>query len=316
MPVGLTTALVMGGLAAAGSIGGAAINAHAAGKASDTQAAAADQIGADAKVAADKAATSVTDATKTANQTLTDAQQKQLDALAPYIKSGQISLDQLNQLFGPDGPLASPSSQFSFTSKDFDSNDPGYQFIRDQARQQVMREAAAHGTALGGGTEKALGRYESGLASTHLDAAFNRTLSTYQTNRQNLIQRITGLQNITGLGFGAVGQQDADIGNTATGIARNTMFAGEYAGDTGLKASQIAAEALAGKANAQAAGDVATGNAWSSGISGVANGLSAALGYKKPASVPLYSRAPGTGFDPNYDPITGAPINTGSTLHV
>lgn len=290
MAVGLTTALVMGGLAAAGSIGGAAVSAHAAGSAADKQANAADQIRELALSQADKASGTVNAATDTANQDLATGESRgndvisqatdaQLAALKPYIDSGQVSLSDLQTLLGPGGPLADPNAQFKFTSKDY-ANDPGYDFIRQQANTALERSAAARGSLFTGGTVRASDRLNTGLASTHLDEAFNRALATYQTNRQNLTQRIQGLTGITNLGFSATGVQNQDIGNsaqllnsniqnTARLTAAQRIAAGQYSGNVGLHAADTAANAIGAKAGAQGAADINTASAINSGINGL-----------------------------------------------
>lgn len=290
--VGTTAALIMGGLAAAGAVGGAAVSAHAAGSAADKQATAADTIQQQAKDAAAKATDTVNQATTDANttidqgsQNLTDAQKQQLAALKPYIDAGQISLTDLQQLLGTNGPLAGPGSQFKFTPQDW-QNDPGYDYIKQQADTGLGRQLAARGGLLGGGSEKAFARLDTGLASTHLDSAFQRALETYTTNRQNVLTRIQGLTGIVGTGFQGIGLQNQDIGNTAQLVnanlnkeAANKLAAGEYAGNTGLQAANITANAISGKAAAQGAADIGTANAVNQGIGGVVNaGMGVAYG--------------------------------------
>lgn len=288
--IGTTAALVMGGLAAAGSIGGAAIQAGAAGSAANAQETAAQQIRQQAIQAAQTAASTVAAATKTANtgiqggatqgnailqQTL--AQQKA--ALQPYINAGALSLGELQQVLSPTGALAAPQNQFSFTDKDY-ANSPEFNFIQTQANQALSRSAAASGGALSGGLVRASDQLNTGLASTYLDQAFNRALSTYNTNRQNLLTRIQGLTNVTGLGFNATGAENQDLGvsgqlqntnvqNAAGQIAANTINSGTYAGNTGLQAAQIGEQAIAGAANAQSAADLASGKAWGGAVSGL-----------------------------------------------
>ena len=332
---GLTAALIMGGLAAAGSIGGAAIQAHAATSAADKQSAAAAQIAQQAKDAAATATQDVNTATDTANtglntalgtgnDALIQALSGQITALAPYINSGQISLGQLQDIFGPNGPLSGTgNNNFSFTPQDW-ANDPGYAYLVDQQNQALQRSAAATGGALGGGYLRAASRLTSNLASTHLDSAFNRALATYNTNRQNLLYRISGLQNILGTGLQATGLYNQDFGNTgqlvnaniqnaAARIASNTTNAGYYAGQTGLDAARIAAQALSNSAAAQGAASIASGNAWNNAIGGTINAITG-LNYSLPRSVGgtilggggmggTAAPPPGGSFDPSQIPV-------------
>lgn len=352
-----TTAAILGGLAAAGAIGGAAIQAHAAGSAADKQTKAAQDAAAVQEQAAAEirqqaidagtaAAQKVADATTQANATLgagTDAANQviqstlnqQMFQLQPYITAGQISLGDLQTIFAQNGPLTGPGSQFKFTEQDY-AHSPEFAFETQQANQALQRSAAAGGTLMGGGTVKASGILNTGLASTYLDSAFNRALATYNTNRQNLLTRIQGLTNITGLGFNATGAANQDIGNaglqaqsniynTGRQTAANTIASGQYGGNTGLWAAQIGAQALAGAANAtsaadvasgqaQAAGTIASGNAWNGAIGGAINSLSLPLtyglltaptmGYISPAS----TVTPGAGLG-SPAPLTAPTVN-------
>lgn len=317
---GITTALIVGGLAAAGAVGGAAISSHAAGQAADKQIAAADTIRADSFAAADKAKSIVAPAVETANKTLTDAKAEQLAGLKPYLDAGTTSLADLEKIFSPEGELSGAGSKFSFGSGDWE-NDPGYKYIQSEAMKGVQRTAAAQGTALTGGTEKALARVTSGLASTHLDAAFNRALETYQTNRQNLLTRIQGLQGLTGLGYNALGQQDQDISHTADQVSHNQLFGGTYAADTDLRAAAISAQAKASAANAGGAADIASGNAWANALGQGTNAATSVIAqYKFPQLTMPYSTLtkPGMGLDPRiYGPggiLDTGPVKTGSDL--
>lgn len=293
-----TAALIAGGLAAAGSIGGAAISANAASNASGAQQTAAEKIAAEAKTAAttatgdvntatEQANSGLTEALANANQGLTAAQQQQLAALKPYIDQGAISMKDLQDLLGTNGPLAGPGSQFSFTAKDWE-NDPGFAFTKKTAETGLNRQLAAAGGLLGGGATKAAARLDTGLANTQLDSAFQRSLAAYNTNRQNVLTRIQGLTGLTNLGYSATGLQNQDIGNTsqlinynttstADRIAANKISAGQYAGNTGLRASEIAATAEAGGAAAKGAGQIGVANAVNNGIGGVLKAVTPVL---------------------------------------
>lgn len=319
--IAVTTAALIGAAAigAAGSIGSAVIGSHAAKTAADTQAAAADQIRQEALDAGKTATGQVNDATTAANADITSgtdagsqeiraaiasgngtidaAKAQQLAALKPYLDAGTASITDVQQILNGtgDGTLG---QNFSFTSKDWE-NDPGYAFIRQQAQTALARSQAARGASFGGGTVRSTARLETGLASTHLDDAFTRALSTYQANRATTLARLQGLTGLVGTGLSATGVQNQDIGNAAqlensnflTGgqllnqndvnasnkIAANKINAGMYAGNTGLQATAIAANALGTKAQAQATGDINSANAWQTGIGGVINAFQPAV---------------------------------------
>lgn len=331
MPI---TALV-GGVMAAGSIGGAAIQANAAGNAASAQQTAAQQVSQMAQNAATKAASTVSGATNTANTGLFGATQegnevignslaRQLALLSPYLKGGATSLGELQQIFSPTGTLAAPQNQFKFTSADY-ANSPEFAFEQQQANLALQRSAAAQGTLMGGGTVRASDRLNTGLASTYLDQAFNRALSTYNTNRQNLLTRIQGLTNITGLGFNATGAGTQDIGaagqltnaniqNSAFQRAANTINSGMYQGNTGLQAAQISEGAITGAANAQSAADIAQGKAWGGALTGLTNIGTSLFGLSQlPTGWGNFGGGSGGGFTlPASQPATAPGVNFAS----
>lgn len=322
MSVATSTAIIAASAIGAGaSLAGGIIGSRAAKSAAQTQADAADQIKQQALDAAKTATGTVNDATAAANADLTGASGKldaakaeQLAALKPYIDAGQISLKQVQDLLSPTGELGKPVAQFQFTSKDY-QDDPQYAFIRDEANKALERSAAARGGLSTGGTLKAAARLNTNLTNTFLDSAFGRAKATYDTNRTAAMQRLQlqlgGLENLTGIGYSATGVQNQDIGNAASQInandvtvAQNKIFAGKYAGDTGLTASQIAANALAGKANATAAGDIGSANAFNAGLGGIANAAQrAAVIYSVPrlGSPTGGTKPPGSVSTGNYD---------------
>lgn len=334
--MGTTAALVMGGLAAAGNIGGALIQSSAAHSAADKQSAAADQIRQQALQQAQTSAAEVAAATKTANtgiqggatqgnailqQTL--AQQKA--ALQPYINAGALSLGELQQVLSPTGALAAPQNQFSFTDKDY-ANSPEFNFIQTQANQALSRSAAASGGALSGGLVRESDQLNTGLASTYLDQAFNRALSTYNTNRQNLLTRIQGLTNVTGLGFNATGAENQDLGvsgqlqntnvqNAAGQIAANTINSGTYGANTGIWATNVGANAISGAANAQSAADLASGKAIGGAVSGLGSTAAQLYGLTQlPQGWGNYQANSGSSGIPGFDSTPATTSNTTNTV--
>lgn len=324
MPI---SALVVGGISAAGAIGGAAIQSNAAGNAANAQQRAAQQIIAQTNQTQLNAAAGVSSATGSANagiqaalasgntllaQTLAAQQQN----LSPYINAGTSSLSQLQGILGPNGALNGPNSQFGFTASDY-ANSPEFNFIQQQANQALGRSAAASGGALSGGLVRASDQLNTGLASTYLDQAFNRALSTYTTNRQNLLTQIQGLTNVTGLGFNASGALNQDLGvsgqlrntniqNAAQLTGSNLINSATYSGNTGLWADQIDAGAISGAANAQSGADLAEGKAWGGALTGSANTI---------GSLYALSQLPG-GWGNNYNPPPSSLTDAGFTNNV
>jgi hypothetical protein len=294
-------------ISAAGSIGSSLIGAHSAGSAASTQEQAAQGIRQQAIDAAGKASGLVNASTSTAdtgltggetqgNQVISDALAAQKAAVAPYIAAGTTSLGQLQtDLTG----LTAPGAQFKFNP----ATSPQLQFEQQQAEQALQRQAAASGTVLGGGEDRASNIMNTGLASTYLNQAFNQALGEYNTNRQNVLTQIQGLTNLTGLGYNATGMQNQDIGtaalatnsniqNTAQGIAANQIRAGMYSGTAGLQAAQIGEEATAASANAQAAANLAAGKSYGGLAGGLAN-LAGGVYGQIPRSGPSADTQPG-----------------------
>lgn len=253
--VATTAALIGGAIAAAGSVASAAIGAHAAGSAAKTQ-----------SDAEQKVADLATKATTEAQTGVRGALQNVNDNLAPYLAAGQNGLKSLNDALAPGGSLA---GTFDFTGKDLE-NEPGYQFQLNEGTKALQRSAAARGSALSGGAQKALVQYGQGLAGTSFQNAYNRALTTFQTNRQNALQPIS-----LELGLGQ---------NAVTASDQLNLSGQEYIGDAGLRGAQITGDALTGKANAEAAGTIGQAKQGGGLASSLAN---IGQGIVNPAGVPL-----------------------------
>lgn len=290
---------VMGALGAAGAIGSSAIQANAAGNAAATQEQAAAAVTQQAKDAATAAQGDVNSATGLANTTLSSGLSGQEALLSPYIQAGTSSLGQLQtSLTG----LTAPGSQFNFNP----TTSPQLQFEQQQAQQALQRQAAASGTVLGGGEDRASDIMNTGLASTYLNQAFNQSLAQYNTNRQNTLTQIQGLTNLTGLGYNATGAATQAVGNTAAAQAANQIQAGMYSGQTGLQAAQIAEGATTGAANANSANSIAQGNIWGNAASNLAGGAASLYGL---------SQAPNMGsVGPGISPSTGQSRNNSDII--
>ena len=208
------------------------------------------------------------------------------DTLSPYLNAGQGGANALLQNFQPGGQLA---QQFSFDPSQI-ANNPNYQFVLQQGTDAVQKSAAAQGGLFGGGTMKALDQYSQGLATNTINDAYSQALNTFQTNHQNLFQGLTAL---TGVGQTAVGQlqnaQNARIG---------AVEAGGQAYLTG--------------AQANAAGILGQGNAWTNALNGLetaglnyVNGTNTAVpsGSVSQTLNPLPATSPAApAYVPNYTP--------------
>lgn len=147
--------LTVGIIGAAGALGGSAIGAHAAGKAADAQAQAAED----------------------ALALQREQWEKQQADLAPWLTAGKAGLMNLSQLMGirlfqkPDGTWASVGTP---TTDAWKTMDPGYESRINEATKAIERSAAARGGSLGGAAAKGLTRFSQDYASNEFQNVFNR----------------------------------------------------------------------------------------------------------------------------------------------
>jgi len=240
--VGATAALIMGGLAAAGSLGSAAISSSAAGKAADAQQAATGIASGDIKAG-----------TQSGVDYLKQILEYQKSLQQPYMSAGSTALTRLDAGLAPGGEFSSGFDPSTVTA------DPGFAFRLQQGQQAVERSAAAKGGALGGGALKALTRYAQDYSSGEYGKAYDRSLNTWQTNRS---AQLNPLMALAGMGQTATNATSNAAGSAGAGVA------GLYSGE-GSSLANLATQA----GNARASGYVGSGNAWGQGLSGAGNGI-------------------------------------------
>lgn len=263
MPIAAIGGLVSG----VGSVIGGITGASAASDAAAAQQAAAMKAAGMATDAAKSAQAGEAAAVTGANQTVQSTLAGQQAGLNPYQTAGTTGIGMLNQAVNPGGSLA---GTFAFDPSNI-QNDPGYQFQMNEGLKALQRSAASQGLLTSGGTGKSMMNYAQGLAGTEFGNAYNRALTTYQTNRTNSLQNI---QQLLGLGqFGTqlstAAQQNA--GNLQSG---NTMQGALASGQFGMQGAQIAGQDITGAGNAQAAGIVGSTNAYNSILPGISNAVS------------------------------------------
>lgn len=256
------------GTAVAG-IGGAAIEGSAASGAAQTQA---------------NAATNAQNISEQEFNTITGQEQ-------PFMNAGYGALSTLNQDLGtaPNNGTGAPGSYGSltqpFNASDFQSLSPAYQFQLQQGQQGVLNQDASGQGALSGATMKDLIGYNQNYANTSFNNAFNQ----YQTQNQNVYNR---LQGIAGLG-------QAAASNTG---AQGTALAGQ------------AAQSATNVGTAQAAGQIGVANAAAGGLSSLSalpwlygnpggnGGIGTGLGGSTSLTNPLAGASfNSTGYDPAAD---------------
>lgn len=247
MSVATTTALAIGGIAAAG-VGGGLAYAGQKGVANSEKSA--------AQLQAEEAANSLAFQEKEFNTEQTNE--------APFLKAGQGAVTNLSSLLAPGGDLSkSWTGEFTApTAADAEAT-PGYQFQLQQGQQALERSAAARGGVLSGGTAKALDQYSQGLASTNYQQTYNNALTQYQQSynqfqqdQANLFNRnasLAGLGQTTASTLGQAGQAaannvtstnlqtGAEIGQDTTNAAAANASGYNAVGNTlGTSANNIA----------------------------------------------------------------------------
>ena len=201
------------------------------------------------------------------------------ELLDPYIAAGRGAVGQMAEFMGPGG-----EGMKTFTARDMEQYDPGYQFRLDKAAEAQAKSAAARGGLLGGGAAKALAREQQGLASSEFGAAYDRFMRGQES-------RFSRLATLTGQGLTASGQAGANITNAAGAAAGMGLRGREVAGGWNMGAANLAGNWDIGAANemtrnalvtqgqvadlmtsgvgAKAAGKMGAANAWQQGLSGV-----------------------------------------------
>lgn len=142
--------------------------------------------------------------------------------LAPWREAGVGAL----------GSLTSQMPEFTrrFGMSDY-TQDPGYQFRLSEGEKGINRAAQARGLFDSGGTMKALGAYNSNMASQEYGNAYNR-FTQDQNNAYNKLSNLAGMGQTTA-------QQVANMGANYAGAA----------GDLGLQAANARASGYIGGAN-------------------------------------------------------------------
>jgi len=155
---------------------------------------------------------------------------------SPYINMGDWS----NQGGAPGTatdtgvPAGMNAGDFGSLSKNFGASDftadPGYDFRLQQGVDALQRSAASKGTALSGGTLKALSEYNQRFASNEYNNAYNRFMAN-KASRYNQLGAIAGVGQQTATQLGQFGQENANNianltvgGQTAAAAARASGY--------------------------------------------------------------------------------------------
>lgn len=292
MSVGTTAAIVAGSIAAAGSVAGAAISSHAAGKAAQTQA---------------DAALSAADLQKQeADNSLAFQKQEwetQQANLAPWLASGKESLANLTGLLSKPGEgLLTPwTEQFQAPTSVTEANDPGYKFRLGEGEGALANSAAANGSLLSGNTLEAQQKFGQDYASNEYSNVYSRAMQQFnqrygifennQTNTFNRLAALSGVGQTAATTLGSEGQ------SAANNISNTNLTTGAQQGQDIMNA-----------ANANASGYINSANAWNGALGGSTSSLSNLMmmqqlfGSGSGAGAGVYGSTP---INPGY----GAPVN-------
>jgi len=252
---GMTTALIIGGIAAtAGSIGAAAIGSSAASKAAKEQSDAA------------KYAAGLT--SKAGSESLAfqkEIWEKQQADQAPFLGAGTKAINYLSQLTQPGGELLKPwDTPFNAPTDITMQNDPGYAFRLAEGQKILERSAAAKGNLLTGGTAKALERFGQDYASNEYGNVYERAMREYgqkydifQNNQANKYNRLAGLAGIGQVSATELGREGGQAAQNTTGINFAT--------------AQGVGNAYQNAAAARASGYINSANMWGGALGNIAN---------------------------------------------
>lgn len=242
-----TTAAIIGGISAAGAIGGSAIAAHGAGKQADAAMSAAQLQHQDAQ-----------DALNFQKQQYADQQKN----IAPWLQAGQGAITDLSQMV-QNGGFPDWTQTFQAPTDVTEQNDPGYQFRLAEGQKALERSAAARGNLLTGGTAKAEQRYGQDYASNEYQNVYNRSLQQYQLGynqfEQNQANKFNRYAALAGVGQTAAGQL-SQAGQSASNNVSNILLG---------SGAQIGSD-IQNAAAARASGY----NAYANAFGGVTNNLS------------------------------------------
>lgn len=182
--------------------------------------------------ASKNAAGTQADAARYAADAQSRATEQQVALSEPYRAAGTTALNQLSQMSQPGGRLTE-----EFNPATASTMDPGYAFRLREGMKALNATAAARGGLISGNALRAATGYGQEMGSQEYTNAFNR----YQINRANLLDP---LKFLSGQGQAAAAGQAANIGAGATNTAN----------------------LMTGAANASAAGQVGSANAYANAI--------------------------------------------------
>lgn len=182
-----------------------------------------------------------------------------------------------SEAFGNPGPGAGGSYLDPFTEQfkfdDFvaptgvtEENDPGFQARLKTGQDALEHSAAARGSLLTGNTLQATSDYAQDYASNEFEKVYGRALDTYKTNYGKAFgeyqdRKSTFYSNQNNPFSKLLAQESLDSSNQNYLSGLGLQYANLFANTT-QTGSRSYTDYLTGGANAGAAGEVGSGNAW------------------------------------------------------
>jgi len=190
------------------------------------------------------AASTQADAARYAADANSAAAAQQLETAKPWVSAGTTAINQLSAMTQPGGEA---TKEFAYQPFQYQA-DPGYGFRFNEGMKAMNASAAARGGLISGNALKAGQIYGQEMGSQEYQNSFNRYLqnysnaqNTFQLNRNNLLGP---LQFLSSQGQASAANQAANVGNMAASNAALST----------------------GAANATAAGQIGSANAYTNAI--------------------------------------------------
>ena len=142
----------------------------------------------------------------------------------PSRLSGLQSQNRLNELMGLGANTGSDlygKYARDFSMKDF-TEDPGFEFAKNQREQALKRLQASSGGLFSGSALKAAARFGQDIGNQYYNEAFNR----YQTNRANQLQPLQSMMGAGQTSVNALGNTSQAYGSAAGTAAQNYATGG------------------------------------------------------------------------------------------
>lgn len=187
--------------------------------------------------ASKSAAQTQADAANNATAANQAALAQQAELSKPYRTAGETAVNQLSAMTQPGGEA---TKAFTYGPKDYQA-DPGYAFRLKEGMNAMNAAAAARGGLISGNALKAGQIYGQEMGSQEYQNAFSRAQNMFQMNRNNLL---SPLQFLSSQGQASAAGQAANVGNMASNNAN----------------------LMTGAANASAAGQIGSANAYTNAI--------------------------------------------------